>query len=67
MTGLHSFMPTAEYAEEAVYTSVVYCLTCGPVLREHMPDNTHITYHVLDTGKHPHDTVTMPEEDTPVQ
>jgi hypothetical protein len=67
MTGLAMFMPTAEYAEAAVYTTAVYCLTCGPVLREHLPNNTHITYHILDEGQHPHQTVAMPEEDTPTQ
>lgn len=67
MTDLAVFMPGADYAELAVYTSHVYCLVCGPVLREHLPGGAHVTYHRVDEGLHPHRTVHMSEEDIPVQ
>lgn len=56
-----------DYAEQAVYTTVAYCLTCGPVLREHMPGGQHITYHRHQESEHPNSDATMPEEDVALQ
>jgi len=58
---------TTDYAEQAVYTTVAYCLTCGPVLREHLTHSQHVTYHVRQEADHPNADATMPEEDIPLQ
>jgi len=56
-----------DYAEQAVYTSTAYCLTCGPVLREHLPGGRHVTYHKQQEAAHPNGDATLPEEDRPLQ
>ena len=56
-----------DYAEPAVYTSTAYCLTCGPVLRGHMPNGLHVTYHTQREAARPNGDATMPEEDRPPQ
>ena len=56
-----------DYAEPAAFTTTVYCLTCGPVIREHLPNTRHITYHRVQERDHPNGDATMPEEDVPVQ
>lgn len=42
-------MPTqaseSDYAELAILTTVYHCVTCGPILREHLPDGNRITWH----------------------
>jgi len=60
-------MTGADYAEAAAYTSAVWCVVCGPVLREHLPNGQHVTYHRLKAEAHPGTTLDMPEDDLPVQ
>lgn len=42
----------ADYAELAVATTTYYCLDCGPIMREHFPDGSRITWH-LPIPHHP--------------
>jgi hypothetical protein len=57
--------PTGDYAEQAVATTVYHCLTCGPVLREHLPDGKRVTWHL--SAAHPHVDTLHAEEQSPLQ
>jgi hypothetical protein len=54
-----------DYAELAVATGVYYCMTCGPILREHCPNGDRITWHLA--LPHPYTAQLHDEELVPIQ